>query len=155
MFPHPLSLSLSVSSCLSPLCRSPSRALLISGFTSKTTRGTRTTWAGSRSGSISSTAEPQGNTSRSWGRKSTPTEMMGASMVWENSCASHLTLELVSYKRMRNHHQLQARFWCFFGLFPASCLQVVFHALCLALTKSVASSESHQLLVGVAANNMK
>ncbi len=86
------SVSLSVSFCLTPLCRSPSRALLISGFTLRTTRGTQTTWAGSRSGSTSSTAEPQGNMSRSWGRKSTPTEMMGASMVWENSCASHLTL---------------------------------------------------------------
>lgn len=91
-FPLSSSVSLSLFSCLTPLCRSPSRALLILGFTLRTTRGTQTTSAGSRSGSISSTAEPQGNTSRSWGRKSMPMEMMGASMVWENSCASHLTL---------------------------------------------------------------
>ncbi len=102
---------------LTPLCRSPSRALPISGFTSRTTRGTRTTWAESRSGSISSTAEPRGNTSRSWGRKSTPTEMMGASMVWENSCASHLTLERVWYNSTRNHQHLPRRFWCLLGFY--------------------------------------
>lgn len=90
--PSSVSLCLAVSYCLTPPCRNPSRALLISGFTLKTTQGTRTTWAGSRSGSTSCTAEPQGNTSRSWGRKSTPMVMMGASMVWENFCASHLTL---------------------------------------------------------------
>lgn len=92
-----LSVCLSVSSCLTPLCSlwSPSRALLISGFTSRTTQGTQTTWAGSRSGSISSTAKPQGNMYRSWGRKLTPMEMMGTRMVWENSCASHPTLTLV------------------------------------------------------------
>lgn len=70
--------------------RNHNRAQLILGSISRTTRGTRTTWAGSRSVSTSCTATPRASTSRSWARRSTPTETMGASTVRENSCALHL-----------------------------------------------------------------
>ena len=112
--------SCSMNTCvMSFSSRNHNRAQLILGSISRTTRGTRTTWAGSRSASTNCTAAPRASTSRSWARRSTPTETMGASTVRENSCALHLqTLEpvpLINGLYCGNYPMWTRIHWTYFG----------------------------------------